>query len=317
MAGDARRLMAGVDQRQLKAAKGIAGLGIGPTASAARELRAVLPKIEPSVGKMQELKPVMGIASSLGRGLELKPALGIAQTLANMSELKPALGIAATLVQQNRPTLEAASGFLRQNRQSVDTAAAIALQARPSIEAARHFSSLRSVISGRVLEAVNAVAAAMEERRRTLGELSRYASEFERDSAEELRHAGAFLRMAVNGYEEGAEADDEYAFAVVYHLAVGAMEEIARKAVGDRTLTLRQAVTKLALSERISTEARDWLVELYETRNTEPGLGHGAGACPEYVASFALSAVLRGVEALVPSSALPAAEGAEEDFLRE
>ena len=101
LAGDARRAMAAVDQRQLNAAvtaaKGIAGLGIVPGASTIRGLRAELPKIEPIAHKLPELKPVLEMAPTLSKGLGLKPALGIAGTLAKVPELKPALGIAPTL----------------------------------------------------------------------------------------------------------------------------------------------------------------------------------------------------------------------------
>ncbi len=162
--------------------------------------------------------------------------------------------------------------------------------------------------SPEVREIVMCALAAFEDRQRTLDELERYADGLECDSQEEFRDAGVFLRRAVREFQQAVEPQDEYAFASVYRSAVGAVEEIARHSAGDGRFDLRRALTKLYRDDRISQEDREWLVELYDLRNTRRGLGHGAGRCPEYVASFALSAVLRGLEALIPSLALSARE---------
>ncbi len=148
---------------------------------------------------------------------------------------------------------------------------------------------------------------AIEERRRTLEELKRHAHGLECDSLEEFRDAGVFLRQAVEGFEEGVENADEYAFAFAYRSAVGALEEVARQLAGDGNTDLRRALNVLTLRGQMSQQDREWVVEVYELRNTQRGLGHGAGRCPEYTASFALAVVLRGLGALIPSSALPTA----------
>ncbi len=150
--------------------------------------------------------------------------------------------------------------------------------------------------------------AAFEDRKRTLDELERYADALEVDSREECRDAGACLRQALEQFGEAVSTQNEYTFAVVFRQAVGAVEEVARQLVGDGNIGLREALNRMVHRESLSEEGRAWLVELYDLRNTRRGLGHGAGRCPEYVASFALSAVLRGLEALIPSLALSARE---------
>ena len=149
-----------------------------------------------------------------------------------------------------------------------------------------------------------------EDGRPPLDELERYADVLEGESRDELRDAGAVLRRGVREFQQAVEAQDEYGFASACRSAVGAVEEVARQLAGDAKGNLRQAVARLGHAERIPDEARFWLDNLYALRNTRRGLGHGAGGCPEYVASAALSAASRGLEALIPYSALATAAGA-------
>ncbi len=179
------------------------------------------------------------------------------------------------------------------------------LLSAPSIQ--RRFPELQGLVREMLIIAVGT----FEDRQWTLAELGRYADALEVDSKEEYRDAGACLRQALEQFGEAVSTQNEYTFAVVFRQVVGAVEEVARQLVGDGKIGLREALNRMVHCEPLSEEGRVWLVELYDLRNTRRGLGHGAGPCPEYVASFALFAVLRGLEALIPSSALPAKQGSE------
>ena len=174
---------------------------------------------------------------------------------------------------------------------------------------AERFREIQLNVGEVALLFAQAARQAVEAQRRTLIELRRYAEALEKDSSEPFRAAGVFLRQAADDFEAAAESGDDYRYAFATRLSVSAVEEVARQLVGNSSLNLRQALATLARQESIAQQDREWLEELNDLRNTHAGLGHGAGGCPEYVASFAFSAVLRGLRALIPSSPLPGSLG--------
>ena len=174
------------------------------------------------------------------------------------------------------------------------------------------FAGILEVPTFRVLNPSSALAAIQLPARRVskvrdggLGELARYADYLEHHPLKEYRDAGAFLRKAIRGYGEALVAEDGYQFADVVHWAIGALEEVARQQACVKGKTLGKALKELEASGALSWEERKGLEEIYELRSQRPGIGHGAGGAPEYVATFTLSRVRMGLKLLLPLLGFP------------
>ena len=163
-------------------------------------------------------------------------------------------------------------------------------------------SGIHNVLRQHSIQVVEALRRAVEDQQRAIKAIHEYADALERDPREEYRHAGAFLRKAVRGFEEAVEAeeDDEYTFADVIHWAVGALEEVVCQLPGVRSKTLGKALAELEKSGAISPEDRKWIEEVYTLRSRERGIGHGAGDAPEYAARYVLFRVRWGLAFFLP-----------------
>ena len=228
--------------------------------------------------------------------------LGQVQQLARLAdqfELEQAQRMAKLVAQCNARIAQLADDRYREMatllQQQLDQAMASSVQAAELLvrEIDLGFRDL-------VVRTAEAVWQHLEAQRRTLEELERCADALEGDPREEYRHAGAFLRKALDGYREASEVGDSYKFADVIHWAVGALEEVLCQLPGVKAKTLGQALKQLEAADVISNEDRGWLEEIYRLRNEKRGIGHGAGGAPEYVAIYVLFSVRAGLDMFLP-----------------